>query len=121
MNLIIMGPQGSGKGTQAKLLADKYKMPQLSIGQLYRENIQKKSHLKASILTFLLYDVLISDQQHIIVWMSRAVISIYRPLKVPFLYNNIIDGKNTKQDKQSKIKLIIYIWLIIYFGEYRGI
>ncbi|MCX6740592.1 MAG: nucleoside monophosphate kinase [Candidatus Parcubacteria bacterium] len=39
MNLILIGPQGSGKGTQAKLLSQFLKIPALSMGQLYRREI----------------------------------------------------------------------------------
>jgi adenylate kinase len=37
MNLIILGPPGSGKGTQAKLIAQKYNLAHLSSGQLLRQ------------------------------------------------------------------------------------
>jgi len=45
MNLIILGPQGSGKGTQAKFLSEEIGLSRLSIGQLYREEIKKKTKL----------------------------------------------------------------------------
>lgn len=37
MNLIILGPQGSGKGTQANLLSDKFKLNHISMGALLRQ------------------------------------------------------------------------------------
>lgn len=39
MNLIIMGPPGSGKGTQGKLIAEKYHIPQISTGDILREAV----------------------------------------------------------------------------------
>lgn len=43
MNLIILGPQGSGKGTQAKLLAEKFGLLHLSSGDLLREQARSGS------------------------------------------------------------------------------
>lgn len=37
MNLLIFGPQGSGKGTQADLLAAKYNLEHIETGQIFRE------------------------------------------------------------------------------------
>lgn len=45
MRLILMGPQGSGKGTQAKKLAEKYKIPHISTGDIFRENIKNGTEL----------------------------------------------------------------------------
>lgn len=45
MNIIILGPQGSGKGTQAKYLSEELNLPRLSLGQLYREQIKKSTDL----------------------------------------------------------------------------
>ena len=41
MRLILLGPQGSGKGTQAKMLAEKYKIPHISAGNILREMAAK--------------------------------------------------------------------------------
>ena len=45
MNLIIFGPPGAGKGTQAHYISKKYNLYQLSSGDLLRHEIQKKTEL----------------------------------------------------------------------------
>jgi adenylate kinase len=45
MNLIIFGPQGSGKGTQADLLSEKYNLVHIETGQIFREIGRENSEL----------------------------------------------------------------------------
>ena len=42
MRLLIMGPQGVGKGTQAALLSEHYGIPAISTGDIFRYNIKNK-------------------------------------------------------------------------------
>ena len=46
---IIMGVQGSGKGTQAKLLAERLELEHISVGDLFRWNIQHHTKLGAQV------------------------------------------------------------------------
>ena len=39
MRMIFMGPQGAGKGTQAAVVADKYGIPAISTGDIFRANV----------------------------------------------------------------------------------
>src|SRR5690606_37284098 len=43
--IVIMGPQGSGKGTQAARLAEKYGVPAISTGDIFRANIKGGTEL----------------------------------------------------------------------------
>jgi len=49
MNIIIFGPQASGKGTQSKLVAEKYNLYHLSTGDAFRSEIKKKTKLGSDI------------------------------------------------------------------------
>lgn len=45
MKIVILGAPGSGKGTQASKIAEKYNLPHISTGDIFRENIKKGTPL----------------------------------------------------------------------------
>jgi adenylate kinase len=45
MRLIIMGPPGAGKGTQAKFIAEHFKIPAISTGDIFRANVSDGTEL----------------------------------------------------------------------------
>lgn len=45
LRTILLGPPGAGKGTQAVMIAEKYNVPHISTGDIFRENIKKGTEL----------------------------------------------------------------------------
>ena len=62
MNLVIFGPPGAGKGTQSNLIVKKYKLYQLSTGELLRKEINNKTNLGQKISSIINLGNLVSDE-----------------------------------------------------------
>ena len=62
MNIIIFGPPGAGKGTQAKFIANKFNLYQLSTGDLLRNEIKNKTELGSKISSIINSGELVSDK-----------------------------------------------------------
>ena len=45
MRLILLGPPGAGKGTQAEFIVDQYQIPHISTGDIFRKNIKEGTEL----------------------------------------------------------------------------
>ena len=61
MNIVIFGPPGAGKGTQSKFIVEKYKVHQLSTGELLRNEITNKTKLGSEITSIINSGELVSD------------------------------------------------------------
>ena len=62
MNIVIFGPPGAGKGTQSDFIVKKFKLHQLSTGQLLRNEIKHKTELGQKISSIMNSGQLVSDE-----------------------------------------------------------
>ena len=62
MNLVIFGPPGAGKGTQSDFIVKKFKLFQISTGELLRSEIKNKSELGINISSIMNSGELVSDE-----------------------------------------------------------
>jgi adenylate kinase len=65
MRLLIIGPQASGKGTQADMLAKRLNIPHLSTGGMFRDEIRSGSALGGKLASFMDKGMLVPDD---VVW-----------------------------------------------------
>ena len=61
MRIVLLGAPGCGKGTQAKLMAEKYRVPQISSGELLRQAVSDKTELGKRVESIMASGELVSD------------------------------------------------------------
>lgn len=61
MNILIMGVAGSGKGTMSKYIKEKYQIPHISSGEMFREAIRNKSELGVLAKQYIDHGLLVPD------------------------------------------------------------
>lgn len=62
MKIIMLGAPGAGKGTQAKKIADKYGIPHISTGDIFRANIKNGTELGKKAKTYMDQGALVPDE-----------------------------------------------------------
>ena len=62
MKIIMLGAPGAGKGTQAKKIAEKYSIPHISTGDIFRANIKNGTELGKKAKTYMDQGLLVPDE-----------------------------------------------------------
>ncbi|ADK17107.1 MULTISPECIES: adenylate kinase [Clostridium] len=62
MRIILLGPPGAGKGTQAKFISEEYSIPHISTGDIFRKNISEKTPLGVEAKKYLDNGQLVPDE-----------------------------------------------------------
>ncbi|MBL7084695.1 MAG: adenylate kinase [Candidatus Omnitrophica bacterium] len=71
MRLILLGPPGAGKGTQAKLLAEQFNIPHISTGDILRDEMREDSPLGHRVQQFVKSGELVPDEIVVEVVVNR--------------------------------------------------
>ncbi|MDH5636401.1 MAG: adenylate kinase [Candidatus Bathyarchaeota archaeon] len=65
MNIVMLGPPGAGKGTYAEILSDKYNVPRIPVGDLFRQAIKDETELGKKIKKYVSHGDLVPDEMAI--------------------------------------------------------
>jgi adenylate kinase len=116
MNLVVLGPQGSGKSTQAKLLAGYLKLPHVSTGDIFRRLENEDSELGRRIKNSLSKGLLVADSDVNVVLSKELSASKYSK-------GVVLDGcpRNLAQAKNFPLKFdkVIYLQVSDTVGTER--
>lgn len=72
MKIIMLGAPGAGKGTQAKMIADKYQIPHISTGDIFRSNIKNGTELGKEAKTYMDKGELVPDELTVRILLDRV-------------------------------------------------
>jgi len=72
MKIIMLGAPGAGKGTQAKMIADKYQIPHISTGDIFRANIKNGTELGKEAKKYMDAGQLVPDELTVKLLLDRV-------------------------------------------------
>lgn len=72
MKIIMLGAPGAGKGTQAKMIAEKYQVPHISTGDIFRANIKNGTELGMEAKKYMDQGLLVPDELTVKILLDRV-------------------------------------------------
>lgn len=72
MKIIMLGAPGAGKGTQAKMIAEKYGIPHISTGDIFRANIKNGTELGMEAKKYMDQGLLVPDELTVKILLDRV-------------------------------------------------
>jgi adenylate kinase len=72
MKIIMLGAPGAGKGTQAKMIADRYKLPHVSTGDIFRANLKAGTDLGKKAKEYMDKGLLVPDELTVEILLDRV-------------------------------------------------
>lgn len=72
MKIIMLGAPGAGKGTQAKMIAEKYSVPHISTGDIFRANIKNGTQLGMEAKKYMDQGLLVPDELTVKILLDRV-------------------------------------------------
>ena len=72
MKIIMLGAPGAGKGTQAKMIAEKYQVPHISTGDIFRANIKNGTELGMEAKKYMDQGMLVPDELTVKILLDRV-------------------------------------------------
>lgn len=72
MKIIMLGAPGAGKGTQAKMIADRYSVPHISTGDIFRANIKNNTELGQEAKKYMDQGLLVPDELTVKILLDRV-------------------------------------------------
>ena len=72
MKIVMLGAPGAGKGTQAKMIAEKYRIPHISTGDIFRANIKNGTELGKQAKEYMDKGQLVPDELTVKILLDRV-------------------------------------------------
>lgn len=72
MKIVMLGAPGAGKGTQAKMIAEEYKIPHVSTGDIFRANVKNGTELGMEAKKYMDQGLLVPDELTVRILLDRV-------------------------------------------------